>query len=149
MMSSTTFNTPGTDSATSGNVNGLSKGSIWTGRILGGLVVLFLVFDATMKMIIPVPSFIAAADVRLGYPVSDTFGIGLALMISTILYVIPRTQFVGAILLTGYLGGAVATQVRVQSTTFETLFPAIFGGLVWFSLFLRNAGVRALVLGRR
>ena len=84
-------------------------------------------------------------SVQLGYPEGTVFGIGLALLVSTALYAVPRTAFLGAILLTGYLGGAVATQVRMEDPWF--LFPAFLGVLVWGGLFLRDGRVRALVSG--
>jgi hypothetical protein len=137
-----------TNTKTNRKSNGLSKASVWTGRILGGLAVLFFLFDAAMKLIVPVPTFVAEATAKLGYPVSVTFGLGVVLLISTLLYAIPRTSFLGAILLTGYLGGAVSTHVRVQDGAFNALFPVIFGAIVWGGLYLRDPRVRALVLRR-
>ena len=114
----------------------------WAGRIVSALVVAFLVFDGGIKVMMLEPA--VEGSVQLGYPEATVFGIGLALLVSTALYAVPRTAFLGAIVLTGYLGGAVATQVRVEDPWF--LFPAFFGVLVWGGLFLRNERVRALVL---
>jgi hypothetical protein len=114
----------------------------WAGRIVSALVVAFLLFDGGIKVMMLEPA--VEGSVQLGYPEATVFGIGLALLVSTALYAVPRTAFIGAILLTGYLGGAVATQVRVEDPWF--LFPAFFGVLVWGGLFLRNERVRALVL---
>lgn len=113
----------------------------WIGRIISGLVILFLLLDAAMKVL----KLEAAMEgsVELGYPESVVFGIGLALLVSTILYAIPRTAPLGAILLTGYLGGATATQVRVESAWF--VFPVVLGILVWAGLYLRDDRVRGLV----
>ena len=132
------------------NANQPSSGSkrmIWTGRILNVLSALFLLFDGAMKLVKPAP--VVEATSRLGFPESALTGIGLVLLACTILYVIPRTAVLGAILLTGYLGGAVATQVRAGSSAFETLFPAIFGALVWGGLFLQDGRLRALIPVRR
>ena len=112
----------------------------WAGRVTSALVVAFLLFDAGIKAMMLEPA--VEGSVRLGYPEGTVFGIGLALLASTALYAVPRTAFLGAILLTGYLGGAVATQVRVEDPWF--LFPAFIGVLVWGGLFLRDGRVRAL-----
>ena len=126
----------------SGPASGTSKAMLWTGRILSTLVVLFLLLDGVMKLIKPAP--VMQATARLGFPESAITGIGIVLLACTILYVIPRTAILGAVLLTGYLGGAVATQVRAGSPTFETLFPVIIGVLVWGGLFLRDGRLRSL-----
>src|SRR5918998_781985 len=114
----------------------------WAGRIVSALVVAFLLFDAGIKVMMLEPA--VEGSVQLGYPEATVFGIGLALLVSTALYAVPRTAFLGAILLTGYLGGAVATQERLEDPWF--LFPAFFGVLVWGGLFLRDERIRALVL---
>jgi hypothetical protein len=121
----------------------VSKTQLWAGRILGGLPVLFLLVDGGMKLVKPAP--VVEATVQLGYPESAIVGMGLALLVGTVLYVIPRTAILGAILVTGYLGGAVATHVRVGAPLFNVLFPAIFGALLWASLWLRDARVRAML----
>jgi hypothetical protein len=120
---------------------------IWIGRIISTLVVLFMTFDGVMKLVKPAP--VMQATARLGFPEGAITGIGIVLLACTILYAVPRTAVFGAILLTGYLGGAVATQVRAGSPTFETLFPVIFGVLVWGGVFLRDGRVRALIPWRR
>ena len=114
----------------------------WTGRVVSTLVVAFLLFDAGIKVMMLEPA--VEGSVQLGYPEGTVFGIGLALLVSTMLYAVPCTAFIGTVLLTGYLGGAVATQVRVEDPWF--LFPAFFGVLVWGGLFLRDARIRTLVL---
>lgn len=118
-----------------------SKVSSWAGRVVSALVVAFLLFDGGIKVMMLEPA--VEGSVQLGYPASTVFGIGLALLVSTALYAVPRTAFLGAILLTGYLGGAVATQVRVEDPWFA--FPAFVGVLVWGGLFLRDRRVRAFV----
>jgi len=121
----------------------VSKGSLWAGRIISGLLVLFLVFDGVTKAI-KTPQ-VVEATVRVGFPESTIVGMGIALLVSTALYVIPRTSVLGAILLTGYLGGATATNVRAGTGVFNTCFPIIFGVLVWLGLYLRDSRLRALI----
>ncbi len=121
----------------------ISTGALWTGRVITALVGLFMLVDAVMKFI--KPQVVVEGTVKLGYPESVIVGLGVVLLASTILYMIPRTSVLGAILLTGYLGGAVATHVRVGDSTFSILFPVIFGALVWGGLFLRDERVRALI----
>ena len=123
----------------------VSNKALWTGRVLGGLPILFLAVDGIFKLIGPDAVVKGAGD--LGYPVSTMFGIGLACLAGVVLYVIPKTSLIGAILLTGYLGGAVATHVRVDHPLFtHTLFPIYFAIALWASLVLRNARVRAALV---
>jgi DoxX-like family len=124
-----------------------SKKTLWTGRILSVLSALFLLLDGAVKLVKPAP--VVEATSRLGFPESALTGIGLLLLACTILYLIPRTAALGAILLTGYLGGAVAAQVRAGSGAFEILFPAIFGAVVWGGLFLQDGRLRTLIPLRR
>ena len=113
----------------------------WAGRVVSALVVAFLAFDGITKAMTVEP--VVEATTRLGYPEGSVFGIGVTLLVCTVAYAVPRTAILGAILLTGYLGGAVATQVRVEDPWF--LFPAFIGVLAWGGLFLRDGRVRALV----
>jgi hypothetical protein len=85
------------------------------------------------------------ASAQLGYPVNTIAGTGIILLVCTVFYVIPQTSVLGAILLTAYLGGAVAIQLRAGNPMFETLFPIIFGALVWAGIFLREGRLRALI----
>ena len=121
----------------------VSKSSLWAGRVLSGLLVLFLIFDGVGKAI-KLPQ-VVEATVRLGFPESTIVGIGTVLLLSTALYVIPQTSVLGAILLTGYLGGATATNVRIGSALFNTCFPIIFGVLVWIGLYLRDSRLRTII----
>ena len=114
-----------------------SKTTLWTGRIISGLATFFLLIDGVMKLAKPAP--VVEATVKLGYPESIIVGLGIVLTLSTVLYLIPRTAILGAVLLTGYLGGAVATHVRVGNGWFEMLFPVIVGMLVWGGLWLRDS----------
>ncbi len=122
---------------------GSSKRMIWTGRIISALVALMFTFDGVGHLM--KPPQVVEAFARLGYPLSASVGLGALLLISTAIYVTPRTSILGAILLTGYLGGAVSTHVRAGSSLFETVFPVIFGVLVWLGLYLRDAKLRELV----
>jgi hypothetical protein len=118
---------------------------LWFGRIMAAFTVLFLLVDAVMKLIKPPP--VVQATVDLGYPESRIIGLGIVLLACVVLYVIPKTSLLGAILLTGYLGGAVATHVRVGSPLFtHTLFPVYLGALVWGGLFLRDPRMRMLIV---
>lgn len=120
-----------------------SKAALWGGYIISGLVSLFLLFDGIMKLVKPAP--IVEATTQLGYPEGTIVGMRIALIISMILYIIPQTSVLGAILLTGYLGGAVATHVRVQGPVFNIVFPVIFGILIWGALYLRNLRLRRII----
>lgn len=119
------------------------KSLVWAGRILSALPVLFLLLDGVMKVV--KPPFVVEATVQLGYPESVIVGLGILLVACTILYIIPRTAVLGAILLTGYLGGAVATHVRVGGPLFSILMPVILGAMLWGGLYLRDERVRSLV----
>src|SRR4051794_37045866 len=118
---------------------------IWAGRILSALVILFLTFDGAIKL---VP--IAAVTENLGqkgYPASAGLprGLGVVLLVCTLLYAIPRTALLGAVLLTGYLGGAIASHLRIGSPVFShLLFGAYLGLMLWGGLYLRDRRARAL-----
>ena len=116
---------------------------LWAGRILSALPTLFLLVDGGMKLF--KPPVVVQSTLELGYPESAIVGIGVVLLIATILYVIPRTAVLGAILLTGYLGGAVATHVRVSGPGFNIVFPVIFGCMLWGGLWLRDNNLRRLI----
>ncbi len=121
---------------------------MWTGRILSGLVALMLFADAVGKLLKPAP--VVEGTVALGYTASVLVPLGVTLLLATTLYVVPRTAVLGAILLTGYLGGAVATHVRVGNPLLtHVLFPVYLGILVWLGLWLRDARVRVLAPWRK
>ena len=119
----------------------VSKKGLWAGRIISTLVILFLLFDSGLKVMKLAPAVEATA--RLGYPTSLVLPIGIAELICVLLFVIPRTSILGAVLLTGYLGGATATQVRLEDPWF--FFPVVIGVLVWGGLLLRDERLRALL----
>ncbi|HEY2844528.1 MAG TPA: DoxX family protein [Bryobacteraceae bacterium] len=123
----------------------VSTKSIWAGRILSGLVALLLAFDAVMK--IALSQVAVDGTVQLGYPAGVVRGLGIALLGSVILYAIPRTSLIGAILVTGYLGGAVATHVRVGDPWLShILAPVYVAVMIWGGLVLRETRLRSLVL---
>ena len=124
-----------------------SMGLQWTGRVLTALTVLFMLFDAYGKFAKPVQ--VTDAFARLGLPLSTSTNIGVLLLVSTVIYAIPRTMVLGAVLLTGFLGGAVAIQMRAGSPAFEQVFPVIFGILMWGGVYLRDCGVRRVFPVRR
>lgn len=121
----------------------VSRTSLWTGRIISALVVLFMIFDGVTK-VMKVRQVIDAT-IRIGFPVSTVVGIGITLLICVALYVIPSTSVLGAILLTGYMGGATAANIRAGSPVFNTAFAVAFGVLTWLGLYLREQRLRALV----
>ena len=120
----------------------VSPKMLWAGRIASGLPALFLLVDGVMKLVKPAP--VVEGTIRLGYPESVILPLGIVLIACTIVYLIPRTSILGAILLTGYLGGAVATHVRVGEA-FSVSFPILFGVLLWGGLYLRDDRLRALI----
>jgi hypothetical protein len=125
----------------------VSKKRLWTGRILSGFAALFLLLDSVGKFVKPAP--VIEGTVKLGYSESVILPLGIVLLVCTVLYLIPRTSVLGAILLTGYLGGAVATHVRVGDPLFShVLFPVYFGVMLWGGVFLRDERLRALLLSR-
>jgi len=121
----------------------ISKTQLWAGRILSGFAALFLLWDGVMKLV--KPAIVVKATRELGYPESEIVGIGLVLLVCTLLYLFPRTSVLGAIFLTGYLGGAIASQVRVQASWFNVVFAFVFACLVWGGLWLRDVRVRGFL----
>jgi len=123
----------------------VSKASIWAGRIISGLVMLFLLFDSAIK-VLALPAAVEGT-IRVGYPANVVRPIGIVLLTCVVLYVIPRTTILGGILLTGYLGGATATMVRMSDSWF--FFPIVVGVLAWLGIFLRDERLRTLIPLRR
>lgn len=122
--------------------------AIVAGHVLTAVTALFLTFDTVMKVLGLAPA--VEATTGLGYPAGSVVGIGLIQLVCLVLYLVPRTSVLGAILLTGYLGGAIATHVRVGSPLLtHTLFPIYVGLLLWGGLYLREARLRDLVPLRR
>jgi hypothetical protein len=122
----------------------LSRKAVITGRVLSGIAVLFLLFDAVGKLLRP--AAVLEGTTQLGWPVSVILPLGIIQAIFLIAYLVPRTSFLGAILWTGYLGGAVATHVRIGHPLFShTLFPVYIAALLWLGLWLRDRRLRTLL----
>jgi DoxX-like family len=118
-----------------------SKAGLWAGRIISALMVLFLLFDGTIHVLKIEP--VVKAFGELGLPLSISVPLGIVELLCVVLYVIPLTSVLGAVLLTGYLGGAIAIQLRIGSPLFSNaLFPVYIGVLLWLGLLLRDRGVR-------
>ena len=126
--------------ASAAQISSGSPVTLWAGRIMSALPALFLLVDGAMKLVKPEP--VVKATVELGYPEGVIFGLGIVLLACIVLYLIPQTAVLGAILLTGYLGGAVATHVRVGAGLFPISFPILLGALLWGGLVLRNDRLR-------
>jgi hypothetical protein len=122
----------------------LAKGWVWTGRILSGFIVLFMLFDAVIKLLMIQP--VVDTFGEMGYPVKFAVPIGIIGIVCTVLYAIPRTALLGAVLMTGLLGGAIATHVRIESPLFShTLFGVYMGLIAWAGLYLREPRLRSLL----
>jgi hypothetical protein len=116
----------------------------WALTVLCGL---FFIFDGVGKLLMP--AAVVEATVRLGFPANQIQGVGILLLACTLIYLIPRTTVLGAILLTGFLGGAIAIQMRAGSPPFENLFPVLFAMLVWGGVYLRESRLCTLLPLRR
>lgn len=124
--------------------NTISKPKLWTSYVMSGLVILFMLMDSIMKFVKP-PEVIEGT-VALGFSEQHLPIIGTLGLISTLLYTFPRTSILGAILLTGYFGGTIATHLRLNNPLFtHTLFTVYFGILIWGGLWLRNSKLRELL----
>jgi hypothetical protein len=121
----------------------ISTRTRWAGHSIGVLPVLFLLLDGVIKLFRPAP--VVESFAQLGYPESLALGIGVLELVCIVLYLIPRTSVLGAILLTGYLGGAIASHVRIGSELFSILLPIIVGVMLWGGLFLRDDRLRTLL----
>ena len=125
-----------------------SRRAVWTGRIISGLAVAFLIFDSIGKLLEVQP--VIDGTKQLGYPPDIVFSLGVVLLSCVVAYAVPRTSALGAMLLTGYLGGAVATHVRVSNPLFShVLFPTYVAALLWGGLILRDTRLRVLLPIRR
>ena len=129
------------------NVRTNSRAMVWTGWVLQLLVSLFLLFDSSIKVL--KLDMAVKGTVQAGFSEAVVAPIGWTLLISLIVYVIPRTAVLGAILLTGYLGGAIATNVRLGMPFYFILLPAIMGAMAWGGLYLRDDRLRAMIPLRR
>ena len=126
----------------------ISKGQLWTGRVLSGIAVLFMLFDTVIHAM--KPPAVVQGFAQLGFPLSIAIPLSTFELIGIVLYVIPHTSAFGAILLTGYLGGAVAAQVRIGAPLFSTMLAPVYVALfLWGGLYFRDERVRALIPLRR
>jgi hypothetical protein len=125
----------------------VSNKTLWTSRVMRAVVVLFLLMDTVIHLAQPAP--VVQAMHQLGFPPNAAVTIAVLELALTVLYVIPRTSILGALLLTGYLGGAVSAHMRVGNPVFEAyIFPTLVGALLWGGLLLIDSRVRALVSNR-
>jgi hypothetical protein len=123
------------------------RGALWTGRVLSGLPTLFMLFDAAVKF--SGARFVAESSERIGWPNPLNPLLGVVVLACVALYLVKRTSVLGAVLLTGYLGGAVAIHARIgDPLVSHTLFPVYVGAMFWVGLVLRDARVRALIFNR-
>jgi DoxX-like family len=122
----------------------ISKKSLWTGRISCGLVTAFLVFDAVIHLM--KPASVVEGFAKLGFPLRLAVPLGVIELVCILLYIIPRSSILGAILLTGYLGGAIAIQLPTGNSLLgEVLFPVYIAAIVWGGIYLRDGRLRALI----
>jgi DoxX-like protein len=129
---------------TASQAGSLSKKVLWTGRIFGGLATAFMTFDAVIHLMKPAP--VVEAFGKLGFPLRLAVPLGIIELVWVLLYVVPRTSILGAILLTGYLGGAIAIQLPTGNSLFgEVLFPVYIGVIIWGAIYLRDERLRTLI----
>jgi hypothetical protein len=124
----------------------VSPGALWTGRGLSAIIVLFMIFDGVIKL--PPLDIVTQSMVPLGWPADANVArlLGIIGLVSTALYALPRSSVLGAILLTAYMGGAIATHIRIGNPLFShTLFGVYLGVILWGGLYLRDPRVRALI----
>jgi hypothetical protein len=125
-----------------------SKTLFRVGWALSGLAIVFMLFDAVSKLLLE--SHVVEATTKIGYPVEAIRPIGVIALVCTILYAVPRTALLGAILLTGFYGGSVASKIRIEDPLFESiLFGVYFGIIAWGGLYLRDERLRTLIPFRR
>jgi hypothetical protein len=120
-----------------------SKATLWAGRLLTALPVLFLLFDGIAKLMQVAP--VMEASARLEIPGHVIPGLGAVLIAATLIYAFPRTSLLGAIILTGYLGGAICAHLRAGDPAFPTVFPGLVAAMVWGGLYLREPRLRVLI----
>ena len=142
-MQSNTYSSGLEETASAQRANGL----IWTGRVLTALGVLFLVFDAVIKVMQIQP--VVDSFNQLGIPAGLAPAIGALMLACLAVYLFPRTSLLGAVLLTGYLGGAIALQLRIGAPAFNLVFPLIVAAFIWGGLYLRDPLLRTVLPVRR
>jgi hypothetical protein len=122
----------------------ISRAQVWTGRVLTGLISAFLLLDALGKLLMLAP--VVEASRKVGFAEATIFPLGVVLFVSTLLHLLRRTQLVGAVLLTAYLGGAVATHVHLGTGASSLVMPVVMGVLLWVAYGLRNPLFRSFLL---
>jgi hypothetical protein len=121
---------------------------VWSGRLVSGLPIAFLIFDGVIKLLNIIP--VTESFVRLGYRPTVSIAIGILELVCVMVYIIPRSAIAGAVLLTGYLGGAIATHLRVGDPLLtHVFFPLYVGALLWVGLLLRDQRLRALLFVKK
>jgi len=136
------------DQTSTSRMGASKKTWVWVGRALSGITILFMLFDAAGKLALE--SHVIDATTKIGYPVSAIRPIGVIALICTILYAVPRTAILGAVLLTAFLGGAAASKIRIEDPLFSSILFAVYFGLIaWGGLYLRDERLRALFPLRR
>ncbi len=130
-----------------GTTNRLPKARLWASYIIQGIVVLIFIMGAVNNILLTESAINGA--VELGYAEDTVFNLGIVLLVSTVLFAIPRTSFIGALLLTAWLGGAIATHVIHNDPIFNILFPVLFGVLIWTSLLLRDKRLQQLLKAKK
>jgi hypothetical protein len=125
----------------------ISNARLWTARGLSALTILFMIFDGVIHLMKPVP--VVEAFSKLGFPLGTSTGIGVTELVCTVLYGLPRTAVIGAVLLTGVYGGAMAAHFRIADPFFDTyIFPTLLGALTWGGLLLRDQALQTVLLHR-
>lgn len=130
-------------STTTRSIPTAGKGSLWAGRVISAIPIVFMLFDGVTKLMNIAP--VREAHAQLGYAESLAPILGTLALACILLYSIRRTAVLGAVLLTGYLGGAIAAQMRIGAPAFSLIFPIILGGLAWLGLYLREPSLRAVL----
>jgi hypothetical protein len=132
----------------SGKQQPISTGKLWTARVLKGIAALFMLFDAVIHLIVPAP--VVESFTQLGIPIDLSVPLGINVLVCVALYLLPRTSILGAVLLTGYLGGAIAIQARVHAPLFSaTLFPLYIAIIIWGGIFLVDERLRVILPFRK
>src|SRR4051812_16533327 len=121
------------------------RGAVWTGRVLSGIAAAFMTFDAVLHIM--KPAVVTQALAQLGFPETQSVTIGVVALIAVVIYLTPRTAVLGAVILTGYFGGAIAMQLRIGAPAFNVVFPVIVAALFWGGLALRDHRVGRWLIG--
>jgi DoxX-like family len=136
------------DQSSKSQIGASKKAWVWTGRVLSGITILFMLFDAAGKLFLE--SHVIEATTKIGYPMAAIRPLGVIALICTILYAVPRTAILGAVLLTAFYGGAVASKIRIEDPLFSSILFSVYLGLItWGGLYLRDERLRSFFPWRR